>query len=82
LATQYFADRNIFCAGRVPSEDLNRLAQATGGVIQTTVNGLDKASLGTCGRFEEVQIGAERYNLIKQCPKSKTSTIILRGGAE
>ncbi len=25
LATQYFADRNIFCAGRVPSEDLVRV---------------------------------------------------------
>jgi len=33
LATQYFADRDIFCAGRVPQEDLNRLAKATGGVI-------------------------------------------------
>jgi T-complex protein 1 subunit eta len=33
LATQYFADRDIFCAGRVPSDDLNRLASATGGVV-------------------------------------------------
>ena len=33
LATQYFADRDIFCAGRVPQEDLNRLAKSTGGVI-------------------------------------------------
>lgn len=66
----------------MPNEDLVRLASATGGIVQTTVNGLDKASLGTCGKFEEIQIGAERYNLIKQCPKSKTSTIILRGGAD
>jgi len=54
LATQYFADRNIFCAGRVPQDDLIRVAQATGCVVQTTVNGLQKASLGTCGKFEEV----------------------------
>ena len=33
LATQYFADRNLFCAGRVPSDDLQRVAKATGGVI-------------------------------------------------
>lgn len=33
LATQYFADRNIFCAGRVPNDDLQRVAKATGGVI-------------------------------------------------
>jgi T-complex protein 1 subunit eta len=31
LATQYFADRDIFCAGRVPSEDLERVVKATGG---------------------------------------------------
>ena len=61
LATQYFADRGIFCAGRVPSEDLVRVAKVTGGVVQTTVNGLGKESLGTCGEFEEVQLGAERY---------------------
>jgi T-complex protein 1 subunit eta len=40
LATQYFADRGLFCAGRVPHDDLLRLAKATGGVVQTTVNGI------------------------------------------
>lgn len=38
--------------------------------------------LGTCGEFEERVIGAERYNLFMKCPKSKTATIIIRGGAE
>jgi hypothetical protein len=30
LGTQYFADRGIFCAGRVADEDLQRVAKATG----------------------------------------------------
>ncbi|RYY68205.1 hypothetical protein EON63_25030 [archaeon] len=30
LATQYFADREIFCAGRVATDDLDRVAKATG----------------------------------------------------
>jgi len=38
--------------------------------------------LGFCGEFEEKQIGAERYNLFKECKNTKTATIILRGGAE
>lgn len=46
LATQYFADRNIFCAGRVPEEDLKRVCKATGAVMQTTVNGLGDEVLG------------------------------------
>ncbi|CDP19054.1 unnamed protein product [Coffea canephora] len=37
LATQYFADRDVFYAGRVIEEDLHRVAAATGGTIQTTV---------------------------------------------
>jgi len=82
LATQYFADRNIFCAGRVPQADMDRLIMATGGVLQSTVNGLTPNVLGNCGEFEEVQIGAERFNLFKECPQTKTTTIILRGGAE
>lgn len=35
---QYFADRDIFCAGRVSEEDLQRVAAATGGTVQTSVN--------------------------------------------
>ena len=82
IATQYFADRGIFCAGRVPAEDIVRVSKATGAMLLQTCNDINERSLGTCGLFEEKQIGAERYNLFSNCPKSKTATIILRGGAE
>jgi len=82
LATQYFADRGLFCAGRVPGEDLARVSKATGGSIQTSVNKLTPDILGTCGLFEERQVGDERYNFFSGCPQSKTATIILRGGGE
>ena len=72
----------MFCAGRVAHDDLNRLAKATGGVIQTTVNGLTDDVLGTCGFFEEKQIGNERYNLFTECVGTKSCTIVLRGGAD
>ena len=62
LATQYFADKNIFCAGRVPQDDLERVCKATGAVIQTTTNGITDAVLGKCGKFEEKQLGNERFN--------------------
>ncbi|KAG5220962.1 chaperonin Cpn60/TCP-1 family [Salix suchowensis] len=68
-AKVWFADRDIFCAGRVPAGDLRRVIQLP-------------AHLGTCGVFEEKQIGGERYNLFQNCPKAKTCTLILRGGAE
>lgn len=82
LATQWFADRDIFCAGRVPADDLRRVVQAVGGSIQSTCNDISREHLGTCGRFEERQVGGERYNLLEDCPKSKTCTLLLRGGAD
>ncbi|KAL8570398.1 T-complex protein 1 subunit eta [Nucella lapillus] len=82
VATQYFADRDMFCAGRVPEEDLRRTMKACGGSIQTTAQSLTPDVLGSCEIFDEVQIGRERYNLFKGCPQSKTCTMILRGGAE
>jgi T-complex protein 1 subunit eta len=82
LATQYFADRGMFCAGRVPQEDLARVAKATGGRIQTTVSNLTPDVLGDCGEFEEKQIGSQRYNLFTGCKNTKTATMILRGGGK
>jgi len=82
VATQYFADRGLFCAGRVMEEDLNRTMRSCGGAIQTTVHDLDDTTLGDCGLFEEKQVGGERYNFFTGVPKGKSCTIILRGGAE
>lgn len=87
LATQYFADRNMFCAGRVPEADMARVTRATGAVVHSTCSGLEKAAshkgwLGHCAKFEERQVGAERYNFFSGCPGSTTATIILRGGGE
>ena len=82
LATQWFADRDIFCAGRVPATDLRRVVQAVGGSIQSTCTDITREHLGTCGSFEERQVGGERYNIFEDCPKAKTCTLLLRGGAE
>jgi len=82
LATQYFADRNIFAAGRVTDEDLRRVCKATGAQVQTTVSNLIPEILGTCGLFEERQVGGSRYNFFLEAKESKTATILLRGGGE
>jgi len=60
VATQYFADRDMFCAGRVADDDLKRTMKACGGNILTTCADLNDQNLGTCGLFEETQIGGER----------------------
>ena len=82
LATQYFADREIFCAGRVGNDDLERVSKATGAIVQTSIFGITDSVLGNCEQFEEKGLGDERYNFFTGCPKAKTATIILRGGGE
>jgi T-complex protein 1 subunit eta len=82
LATQRFADAGVFCAGRVPEEDMKRVALATGAKLQTTTRNLTADVLGECGLFEERQVGGERYNLILECPKARTATIVIRGGSD
>ncbi|XP_045189137.1 T-complex protein 1 subunit eta-like [Mercenaria mercenaria] len=82
VATQYFADRDMFCAGRVVDEDLKRTMKACGGSIQTSVGNLVDSVLGSCAKFEEIQVGGERYNLFTGCPQARTCTLLLRGGAE
>jgi len=82
VATQWFSDRDIFCAGRVPDNDLRRTMKACGGAIQTSVNSITEDVLGTCDKFEERKVGGERYNFFTGCKGAKTCTIIMRGGAE
>ncbi|PRT54765.1 putative T-complex protein 1 subunit eta [Wickerhamiella sorbophila] len=82
LATQFFADRDIFCAGRVSNEDMNRVLAAVGGQLQSTTSDIHEEHLGTCKHFEERQVGGERFNLFTGCPKASTCTLILRGGSE
>jgi len=82
LATQYFADRGLFCAGRVADDDMKRTSRATGAQVQTSCNDLNESVLGSCSKFEERQVGGERFNFFSGCPNAKTCTIVLRGGAE
>ncbi|ERM95984.1 hypothetical protein AMTR_s00129p00016230 [Amborella trichopoda] len=71
------------CAGRVTEEDLQRVAAATGGTVQTSVNNIIDEVLGCYELFEEKQVGNERFNIFSGCPTSgQTTTIVLRGGAD
>lgn len=56
--------------------------QACGGSISSTCSDIQPQHLGTCERFDERQIGGERFNFFEGCPAAKTCTLVLRGGAE
>merc|ERR1719482_2487013 len=51
-------------------------------MIQTSCNDLNESVLGKCAKFEERQVGGERYNFFSGCEAASTCTLVLRGGAE
>lgn len=85
----------MFCAGRIPDDDLQRILASCGGLVLTTVSNINSAVLGNCEEFKETQVGNERFlfvlkffrhffrfNFFVGGKKAKASTILLRGGAE
>jgi len=82
VATQWFADRDMFCAGRIPDEDLSRVIAACGGSVLTTVSKISNCMLGSCAEFYESQVGSERFNFFIGGAKAQSCTLLLRGGAE
>merc|ERR1719352_1157997 len=58
------------------------MQRAIGASIQTSCNDLNPSVLGTCEKFEERQVGGERFNFFSGCPTTRACTLILRGGAE
>ena len=83
LATQYFADHKVFCAGRVLDEDMKRISTCSSARIISAVSDLTDSVLGKkCGLFEEKQIGVERFNYFTKFEHVNTCTFILRGGAD
>ncbi|KAM0688426.1 hypothetical protein COBT_000317 [Conglomerata obtusa] len=78
-ATQYFAKFGIFCAGRVNSNDINKIKECSGAQILSSLNdkGIDVNNfLGKFELFEEKQVGNFRYNFLHT---KNSSTLILRG---
>lgn len=50
--------------------------------MQTSIHGITSDVVGHCEKFEERQLGNERWNLFTGCVDARTATIVLRGGSE
>lgn len=88
LCMKYFVEAGVFCARRVPKEDLKRLAKATGGQVVITLadmegeESFDEAALGKCRAVQETRVGDGELLKVYGCQGSGASTIILRGANE
>ncbi|VDN23370.1 unnamed protein product [Gongylonema pulchrum] len=82
VATQWFADRDMFCAGRVEEADLDRVIAACGGTVLTTVTQIDKEALGSCAEFYERQVGSERCDFFPSFAAFQPCRILTKPGRQ
>jgi thermosome len=82
LAQHYLAKAGIFAVRRVKESDMKKLASATGGKIQMSLEEIRAEDLGAAGLVEERKIGGEEMVFVEDCSNPKAVSILLRGGTE
>lgn len=93
ICLKYLVQAGVLAARRVPRDELDRLAQAAGGQIVSTLadlegnESLDPASLGTCSAVREVRVGDNEMLYFDNVGSgstvtTKASTVLLRGPNE
>jgi len=76
------AKNNIMAVKRVRTSDMWRLTKATGGKLVASLKDLSEADLGIAGTVEEIKIGHDKLVLVKDCPKARSVSILLRAGSK
>jgi thermosome len=82
LAQHYLAKAGVFAVRRVKESDMKKLASATGGKIQTSMEEIAAQDLGKAGLVEERKIGGEEMIFVEDCQNPKAVSILLRGGTD
>lgn len=77
-----FAQEGIYACRRIKKSDMKNIARATGGVIISNVNDLNKNHLGNAGLVEEVKVGDEDMTFVRGCKNPKAVTILVRATTE
>jgi len=66
----------------VSSNDMEKLAKATGGSVVGTTKDLSKTALGQAKLVEEMRIGDDKLVYVREGKNPKAVTIMIRGGSE
>jgi len=82
MALHFLAKNGILAVKNVSSNDLEKLARATGGKIIANIKDLTADALGSAKTVEEVKIGEDKLIYVRECKNPKAVTIVIRGGTE
>ncbi|WP_349254526.1 thermosome subunit alpha [Natronomonas sp.] len=82
MAQHYLAQEGILAVRRAKSEDLNRLARATGGRVVSNLEDIESDDLGFAGSVAQKDVGGDERVFVEDVEEAKSVTLILRGGTE
>ncbi|WP_082230124.1 thermosome subunit alpha [Halorubrum lipolyticum] len=82
MAQHYLAQEGILAVRRAKSDDLKRLARATGGRVVSNLDDIEEDDLGFAGSVAQKDIGGDERIFVEDVEEAKSVTLILRGGTE
>ena len=82
LALHFLAKKNIMAVKNISSNDLEKLAKATGGTILASTKDMAADTLGEAKLVEEVKIGDDKLVYVRDCKDPRAVTVVIRGGSE
>jgi archaeal chaperonin len=82
LVQHYLSKEGIMAARRVKESDMEKLARATGGRVNSNLNDLKTADLGFAGLVEERKIGDDKMIFVEKCKDPHSVAIFIRAGLE
>jgi thermosome len=82
IAQHYLAKKGIFAIRRVSSGDLDKLSNATGGSIVTSIDEIEESDLGNAGSVEHKHVGGDAMTFVQDCPEAESVSILIRGGTD
>ena len=82
MALHFLGKAGILAVKSVSSNDIEKLARATGGKIVSSIKDLTADALGAAKKVEEVKIGDDKLLYIRDCKNPKAVTIVIRGGSD
>jgi chaperonin GroEL (HSP60 family) len=78
----YLQNRGIYATRRVKNEDMQHLADATGGRPIRNIKELTQKELGHAGLLEQDRDGDQGKTYLRDCKGAKSVSLVLRGGTE
>jgi len=78
LAAHFLSKAGVLAVKNVSSNDMEKLARATGGKVVANIKDVSPETLGKAKVVEEVKLGDDKLVYVRECKNPKAVTIVIR----